>query len=117
MENYDTIKINENEYYLSNDIYDFSKSFFYGTGNNIRNIINKKKIDDTDYIFAYQKKGEWIVSTIKYCRAKLLLSREWCIDNVPKFAKHSTVVAELEELPQILELDDDQKFTDGTKTD
>lgn len=113
MDQYNTIELNDNEYYLATDIKKFNKNFFYGTNNNVRNIVKKKDIQEDDYIHAYQKKGKWVISDQKYCRAKLLLSKEWCMDNVPKFAKHSKVVAELEDLPPLLDLEDDEKFTDG----
>lgn len=113
MDNYETIKLNNGEYYLATDIYDFDNAFFYGTNNNIRNIINKKKIANDDHIYAYIKNKEWILSNKKYCKSKVLLTKKWCIDNVPNFTKHSNVVAEIEKLPPLLDLDDDQKFTDG----
>jgi len=113
MDTYKTISINDTEYYLSNDIYDFDNSFFYGTANNIRNVVNKKNIPKEDYLYAYNKNKQWKLSNKKYCRAKLFLSKEWCIDNVPKFSKNSNIVAEINKLPPLLELDEDQKFTDG----
>ena len=78
--------------------------FFYGTRNNIRNIVEKKNIPKEDHIYAYKKQNKWILSNKKYNRSKLLLSREWCLDNVPKFAKHSKVVASTSKLPNKLEL-------------
>lgn len=38
------------------------------------------------------KNKEWKISNSGYCKAKLLLSKNWCVDNVQKFAKHRTVI-------------------------
>ena len=113
MDKHPIIQINNKEYYSANDIYDFDNSFFYGCRNNIRNIVDKKNIGDKDHIFAYNKDNDWIISNIKYCKAKLLLSKDWCINNVPKFSNESSVEAEYEKLPPKVELDDDQKFVDN----
>ena len=112
MEKYNTITINKTEYYHATDIHNFDSAFFYGCRNNVRNIVEKKKMEDNDYIYAYIKNKEWTISNGGYCKAKLLLSRDWCVDNVPKFAKHSAVVAQYEELPPKVELDENHKFCD-----
>ena len=112
MENYKTIEVKNKEYYSVKDIYNFDKLFFSGCSNGIRAIINRKKINKNDYLFAYTKKGELILSNSKYCKAKLYLSKEWCIDHVPCFAKNSRVVAEYEKLPPVVELEEGQKFVD-----
>ena len=119
MNKYQIICINKKEYYLANDIYDFDKSYFYGCSGNVRTIIDKKEIDDKDYMFAYKKNNGWIISSIKYFKAKLLLSKEWCENNVPNFSEDKNIRAEYEKLPPIVELEDDQKFIDydGNKYD
>lgn len=101
MDNFTTIKINKNDYYLVNDIYDFDKSFFRGCNNNVRNIITKKDIERKDYIFAYKKNKELIISNAKYCKSKLYISKDWCINNVPHFDTNKNVKAEYEKLPPI----------------
>ena len=110
MENYETVKINDKEYYQASDIYKFDSAFFYGTNNNLRNIVDKKKISDEEYIYAYIKDKEWIVSNKKYCKSKLLLESNWCINNVPKFAKNTNILSKVEVAPPVLELDDDEKI-------
>jgi hypothetical protein len=110
MENYETVKINDKEYYQASDIYKFDSAFFYGTNNNLRNIVDKKKISDEEYIYAYIKDKEWIISNRKYCKSKLLLESNWCINNVPKFAKNTNILLKYEQAPPVLELDDDEKL-------
>ena len=87
-----------------NDIYDFSNSFFYGCRNNIRNIVDKKNISEKDHIFAYNKDNGLVISNIKYNKAKLLLSKYWCINNVSKFTFN-------------VELYDNQKFVDNGRNE
>ena len=113
MNKYPTIQINNKEYFWANDIYDFDNSFFYGCRNNIRNIVDKKNISEKDHIFAYNKDDSLVISNIKYNKAKLYLSKGWCIDNVPKLCDNSKAVVEYEKLPPKVELDDNQKFIDN----
>ena len=75
----------ENEtYYLSNEVYVIDPSFFPGCQINMRLMIDKKILNTNDYTFAYIKNGKWVVSNMKYARAKLLLTTEWVETNVPK---------------------------------
>lgn len=71
-------------------------------------------MSDTDYIFGYQKDNKWIESSSKYAKSKLLVTRQWTKTNVPKF---KDVVNgddyEYPEAPDILELEDDEKFKDA----
>jgi len=116
MENYKPITVNNKDYYLVNDIYDHNELFFYSTANNIRNIISKKKISNEDYIFAYTKKGQLIISHGGYCKAKLYLSLEWCKSNVPYFDKEREIVTEYDKLPPI-KLLGHQKLKDDNGTE
>lgn len=106
------IKINNQIVYNAEDIYNYDAAFFIGC-NRIRLIIEKKKLKNDDYFFAYQKKGEWIKSTVNYPRAKLFLTEEYVVKNVPKMM--DAVKQELykyEEAPKILELENNEKFKD-----
>ena len=112
MDQFNTITINGTEYYKADDILIFDKGFFYGCRNNVRNIVAKKKIDQCDHIYAYNKDGIWTIPKegANYRPARLLLTKEWCADNVPKFAKNSKIESKYEGLPPIIELDEIQKF-------
>lgn len=106
------IKINNQIVYNAEDIYNYDAAFFIGC-NRIRLIIEKKKLKNDDYFFAYQKKDEWIKSTVNYPRAKLFLTEEYVVKNVPKMM--DVVKQELykyEEAPKILELENNEKFKD-----
>jgi hypothetical protein len=114
------IELNNNKYYLSNEVQVYDPSYFPGCHANTRLIINKKKLKTDDYIFAYQKNTIWTLSNEKYARAKLLLSAKWVENNVPKviISKKKEININIDELydvpqaPPILELEDHEKFKD-----
>lgn len=116
MKQYQTFEFNDKEYYLVNDINDFDKTFFRGCKNNLRNIIDRKNIDDNNIHFANKRKGEWVDSHMGYKKAKLFITKDWVFDNVPRAFPKSTIVPEVEKLPPKVYLEDDQKFTDGEST-
>ena len=60
-----TFKINSSEklYYNMKDLTLLSPEFFYGCKTKPRNIIQKKNIPTTDYVYANLKKNEWNFST------------------------------------------------------
>ena len=72
--NLQIIKLNNKEYYLSNEIFVYDPSFFPGCQTNTRLMITKKKLSNDDYTFGYIKNKEWILSKDTYARSKLLLS-------------------------------------------
>ena len=109
METYPTIKINNKEYYWANDKHNIDKSLFIGCRNNIRNIIDKKNINEKDHVFAYDKEGKLIISNIKYCKAKLYLSKDWCVNNVPNLSNDNKE----DKLPPKVNLEEDQVFIDS----
>jgi len=77
------IKINKKEYYLASDVYNNNKSFFPKCSKSIRNIIKTKNLKRGDYMFVrYSKKDGYIKSDKKYLRAKLLLCKKWCYENL-----------------------------------
>lgn len=78
------ITLENTTYYLSNEVYVVDPSFFPGCQINMRLMIDKKKLNSNDYTFAYIKNEKWVVSNMKYARAKLLLTTEWVENNVPK---------------------------------
>ena len=108
------ININiENELvYLADDLYNYDTAFFPGC-NRIRLIIEKKKLNENDYFFAYNKDGQWKKSTVNYPKAKLYLKEEWVVKNVPKMMDEVKLeLYKYEEAPCILELENEEKFKD-----
>ena len=112
------ISILNKSFYLADHVYSYDSAFFPGCGKTTRAIVDKKKLADKDYIFAYPKKNEWIISDSKYARSKLLLSSDWCESMVPKMIKkeHYDTIENLYDIPPVpskLELQDHEKFQDS----
>lgn len=124
------ITIENVNYYVSNEVYVLDPSFFPGCQINMRLMIDKKNLNASDYAFGYIKNEKWILSNMKYARAKLLLTTEWVENNVPKMIIHMrknnipSVKPELNEqdiidlydappAPPILQLDDTEMFKDN----
>ena len=119
------INLKNQDYYLSNELITLDPSFFIGCNSNTRLIIDKKGLTEKDYIFGYIKNNQWIISKSSYARSKLLLSALWVENNVPKIIilnKKNDILNtndNIEELydispaPEILYLDDDEKFKDN----
>ena len=103
----------ENEIvYEAEKLYEFDTVYFYGCSR-IRTIIDRKKLNDEDYIFGYIKDNKWIKSTKTYQKAKLLIKEDWVLNNVPKFMNEITEISyQYEEAPDILDLNNDEKFKD-----
>jgi hypothetical protein len=80
----EVIKINDTEYYNCEDLNKLDSEFFKNCNGRLRTIIDWKKIDDTNYVYAYEKDNKWILSTIKYPRSKLLLKKSYCVEHIPK---------------------------------
>jgi hypothetical protein len=60
-----SITINGEIVFNAEEVYKYDKSFFIGCPR-VRTIIEKKKIDEMDYFYAYKNKDKWIISTSNY---------------------------------------------------
>lgn len=90
----------------------------------IRYIIDMQDLEKNDYCYAYIKEEKWIVSTKSYNKAKLLLTKQ-CVERL--LAKEekknddlddssddeSDEEEEILQAPDILELEDEEKFVDA----
>ena len=63
------ININNKSYFLIDDLCSYDPSYFVGVNRNLRGIINKKKISEVNYIYAYNKDNQWINSNKTYVRS------------------------------------------------
>lgn len=105
------------KYYFSDYIYKLEPYNFPNCSNSSRKIVKVKNVADKDYLFLkFDKKGnKWVISNSKYPRAKLLLSENWCHNNVIKFKNvknEQDIELENSIAPEILELHDSEKFKD-----
>jgi hypothetical protein len=69
-------------YYNSKELQEYDPVFYYGCKTKPRNIIKKKNIPSTEYLFANLKKGEWNVSSDDCKKSQLLISRAWIDANM-----------------------------------
>lgn len=71
------IVINNNIYYNVDDIRCTYPNIFTNGKLSSRKIISTLDITSNDYIYAYFKKDTWVVSNESYCKAKVLIKKEW----------------------------------------
>jgi hypothetical protein len=90
---------------------DYDIVYFYGCAN-VKTIVAKKGLAEGDFIYAHEKKGEWILSHAGYNRAKLFLREEWVLANVPKMGQAAASAETYMEAPPVLVLEEHEKFTD-----
>lgn len=74
------ININNGIYYNLDDIRSLYPNIF-GINLSTRKLVLFLNISPDNYIYAYPKQGEWIISNDKYCKAKILLKKEWLTAN------------------------------------
>jgi len=88
-------------------------AFFYGCAKTLRKIIEKKNIKNDEYTYATYapKTNKWSLSNDSVKSAKLLLEKTWVENNVPSFGNNN-IKLDLEMVPSILELKDEEKFKD-----
>lgn len=113
------LKVDNQNVYNAEEIYNYDRRFFIGCPR-VRVIVEKKRLTEEDYLFGYynKKREEWVKSTPNYPRAKLFLTEEYVIQNVPKMAispeeqQQRQELYKYEEAPPILELEQHEQFTD-----
>ena len=113
------ILLNNNSYYFVEEVKQVCPAFFYGCAKTSRMIVDKKKINNTEYIYAtYAPKSlKWKLSDETVKSAKILLSCNWVEQNVPNWKTEDGIVTneqklDLEVVPSLLELNDKEKFKD-----
>ena len=85
------ILISNREYYNSKDLQAFKPEFYYGYTSKPRNIITKKNIPESDYIYATFEKStkKWNLSNDTCKKAQLLISKQWVDAN---YFKSSSII-------------------------
>ncbi len=105
------------EYYLSDDVYSEEPESFIGCSKTTRLIVNKKHLKNNEYVFMkyIKSSSEWVLSEDKYKLAKLFITKEWVHNNLIKYKPEKTdedLKIESMKAPEILLLNDDEKFKD-----
>jgi hypothetical protein len=108
------IIIDDFSYYNADELKEFDISFFEKTNKTIRKIIKIKNIPEEEYnYFCFNKKdNKWKISNKNKPspKAKLFITEKWSKLNIPKF--NDEITNDYEEAPDILELNDNEKFKD-----
>jgi predicted GIY-YIG superfamily endonuclease len=119
IQNISKILLNNNSYYFVEEVKQICPAFFYGCAKTSRMIIDKKKINNTDYIYAtYAPKIlKWNLSEESVKSAKVLLTCNWVEQNVPNWKTENGTITnneklDLEIIPPVLELKYEEKFRD-----
>jgi len=121
-----TSTINDNKYYNVQDLKNYNKTYFYGFVKTPREIIERKKIPKSEFIYATynENKESWTIYKENEKlpnKAILYISKSWTESNVPKMIiQNGNDNAEVkndeenecQEAPEILELEDEEKFKD-----
>jgi hypothetical protein len=100
------------EVYNADELREYDSNFFYGCSRGIRKIIERKKIDVSDFKWGSKHKSGWKSCSADYPKGKLLLKADWVHENVPKMVVDKDVKYEYEEAPAILHLKEHDKFKD-----
>jgi prophage antirepressor-like protein len=116
MESPQEVIINDIKYYYAKDIKEYDPTFFHGTAKSVRKIIEKHNINRVNYIYAsYNKNKGWTIyedHTKLSKSTKLLLTKEYIETNVPKMCVTDDLKYDIEPVPPLLELNDEEKFKD-----
>ncbi len=107
------IKINNREYYLSDDL--FQKALLYTKGcRNARELIKKKKIDDDNFIYASNKGTKWAETDGSSRKLdKILFECDWVNKNVTEFnGENNNVDGEYPMAPNKINLSEEEMFQD-----
>lgn len=92
MVKFNKVVINGNKYYQAEEMFNHHRESFKGIyKNTIRKIITVKKLEQDDYTFAKFVDDEWVECKRTYPRAKLLIKKNWCKNNIEKLKKVSSV--------------------------
>ena len=108
----DIIAVNGTRYYNANQLREQDPVYFHGTSRSVRKIIEKKKIPQSEYIYAsHSKKKGWTAAIDQNNpspKATLLLSVQWINQNMNQNMDPDDPI----EAPAIMMLTDEEKFHD-----
>jgi hypothetical protein len=114
-------------YYNNKDLFEYKKTYYYGTISKPKNIVDKKNIPTEEYVHANLKAGEWNQCGADCKKSQLLISANWadkhileierCVEMTQLPVEMSFQIQqlkdnELREAPPLLLLNEDEKFRD-----
>jgi hypothetical protein len=103
-------------YYLADELKEYDPAYFKGCVSS-RKIIDKINIQTNQYIFACKTQKGWEIKNKDYKKAKLLMRKKYVDENIPKMIpgidkNEANKMYDVEVEPDILELNDEEKFKD-----
>ena len=130
------ISLGDVKYYNADDLRTYDSAYFRGCSRTVRKIIKKKTIDADKYVYAtWSKKNGWTKSSNQAKpsnKAKLLFLNDWVTQTIPKMMPYSNERVtqtipkmmpdsneskeeqyEYPKAPDLLYLEDSEKFTDN----
>ena len=130
------ISLGDVKYYNADDLRTYDSAYFHGCSRTVRKIIKKKTIDADKYVYAtWSKKNGWTKSSNQAKpsnKAKLLFLNDWVTQTIPKMMPYSNERVtqtipkmmpdsneskeeqyEYPKAPDLLYLEDSEKFTDN----
>ena len=80
-------------YFNSKELQAYDIDFYYGCKTRPRNIINKKNIPTTAYIYANFNalRNSWVISTAECKKAQLIISQNWIETNMPSMHNKANI--------------------------
>ena len=112
------ILVNDVVYHLAEDIVAMHPKEFKESKRSPRQMIEYKRIPEDSYLYMVLSDNEWKQSNKKYLRSKALIKKEWLESFLTKKEqkqeqiKVEKTTTEIQELPPLLELTDEEKFKD-----
>lgn len=100
--------INDKMYYNNKDLFEYDPEFYYGCKTKPRSIIQKRKIPETEFVYANLKMNEWKLSTVECKKAQLLLSKEW-VDKYYFKINNKQDIKQINNEEQLQIIDEDNK--------
>lgn len=94
------IIINNIVYYNLDDIRGSYPNIFTNNKLTSRKMILTLDINQDDYLYAYIKKNEWIISTELYCKAKVLIKKKWLDSKVGTTSQK--LLSEIANVPKLV---------------
>jgi hypothetical protein len=109
-----TLRYQEEQYILGDYILENAPIYSKGCRGG-RDIIKKKKLDSTNYIYARQKDGKWIVTDGKSAKFDKVFYKKSILLTIPELNKSEDKVMDengIEKAPKIIYLNENEKFQD-----
>lgn len=101
----------ENKSYVNGEYVLLNANIYAKGCRSSRDLIKKKNIDNTNYIYARLKENEWIVSDGKSVKLDKVFFSELFIKSIPEL-NNEKITDGIEQAPDIIILEDDQKIKD-----